>query len=79
MSVKSQMATYPQGRRQVEPNDGEIESNSRREYENNVTLPATGITDDASERTPLISRPNTIIEEDFGKSTVQQTVFNSVV
>lgn len=69
------MATYLQGRRQVEPNDGD---NSRREYGNNVTLPATGITDDASERTPLISHPVTIVE-DFGKSTVKQTVFNSVV
>ncbi|CAB4376666.1 unnamed protein product [Rhizophagus irregularis] len=68
------MATYLQGRRQVEPNDGD---NSRREYGNNVTLPATGITDDASERTPLISHPVTIVE-DFGKSTVKQTVFNSV-
>jgi hypothetical protein len=71
MPVKSQMATYLQGRRQVGHDDG-------RELENNVPISASGITNDTNERTPLISRPDTVID-DVGKSTVEQTVFNSVV
>ncbi|GBB94132.1 hypothetical protein RclHR1_00230010 [Rhizophagus clarus] len=64
------MATHLQGQRRGEPTSG-------REYENNVAISASGITDNTNERTPLISRPDTIID-DIGKSTVKQTVFNSV-